>query len=142
MIMIANSVNLNKAIKRNKQRAFTLLEVLVALAVLTMGLGAVIKVASSQSSQLLYLKNKTLALWVANNKANEVKLKDWPDVGTSSGNELMANQKWRWKLKVSDTADKDIRRLDIEVNRENDDGEPVVRFISFAGNQDSKSKAQ
>lgn len=142
MIMIANSVNVNKKIKYYKQRAFTLLEVLVALAVLTMGLGAVIKVASSQSSQLLYLKNKTLALWVASNKANEVRLKEWPGVGTSSGNELMADQKWTWKLKVSNTEDKDIRRLDIEVNRENDEGEPVVRFISFTGNQTSKKKAQ
>ena len=47
------------------QHAFTLLEVLVALAVLTLGLGTVIKVAGTQASQLAYLKDKTIALWVA-----------------------------------------------------------------------------
>ena len=116
-----------------KQKAFTLLEVLVALAVLTLGLGTVIKVAGNQASQLAYLKDKSIALWVANNKANEIKLQSWPNTGTSSGHEFMANQEWRWKVKVSNTVDKDLRRLDIEVNRANEDGEPVVKFISFAG---------
>jgi len=123
-----------------KQKAFTLLEVLVALAVLTMGLGAVIKVASSQSSQLAYLKNKTIALWVANNKSNEIQLEGWPSVGVSSGQTLMAKQEWRWKLNVSNTADKDLRRLDIEINRKHEEGEPVVRFISFIGKKGKNIK--
>lgn len=123
-----------------KQKAFTLLEVLVALAVLTMGLGAVIKVASSQSSQLAYLKNKTIALWVANNKSNEIQLEGWPSVGVSSGQTLMAKQEWRWKLNVSNTADKDLRRLDIEINQKHEEGEPVVRFISFIGKKGKNIK--
>lgn len=124
-----------------KQKAFTLLEVLVAFAVLTMGLGTVIKVAGGQASQLAYLKDKTIALWVANNKANEIQLDKWPSTGNSSGHEFMAGQEWRWKLKVSNTADKDLRRLDIEVNRANEEGEPVVRFISFTGKRSAKSTA-
>ena len=125
-----------------KQKAFTLLEVLVALAVLTLGLGTVIKVAGSQASQLAYLKDKSIALWVANNKANEIQLQSWPSTGISSGHEFMANQEWNWKLKVSNTADKDLRRLDIDVNRANEKGEPVVRFISFTGKINSKSNTQ
>ena len=125
-------------IKKN-QKGFTLLEVLVALAVLTMGLGTVIKVAGSQASQLSYLKNKTIALWVANNKANEIQLDKWPRTGNSSGREVMANQEWRWKLKVSNTPDKDLRRLDIEVSQANEGGEPVVRFISFVGKTHSQT---
>lgn len=120
------------------QHAFTLLEVLVALAVLTMGLGTVIKVAGTQASQLGYLKDKTVALWVANNKINEVQLDKWPSTGTSTGHELMAGQDWDWKLKVSNTQDKDLRRLDIEVNHANEKGEPVVRFIAFTGKRDKK----
>ena len=121
------------------QKAFTLLEVLVALAVLTMGIGTVIKIAGSQALQLAYLKDKTMALWVANNKANEVQLDEWPGTGTSTGHEFMANQEWDWKLKVSNTPDKDLRRLDITVNRANEEGEPVVRFIAFSGKRNSKS---
>ena len=119
------------------QKAFTLLEVLVALAVLTMGIGTVIKVSGSQALQLAYLKDKTMALWVANNKANEVQLDEWPNTGISSGHEFMANQEWGWKLKVSNTSDKDLRRLDITVNRVNEEGEPVVRFTAFTGKRNS-----
>ena len=125
-----------------KQKAFTLLEVLVALAILTMGLGTVIKVAGGQASQLAYLKNKTIALWVANNKANEIQLDEWPGTGTSSGHEFMANQEWTWKVKVSNTADKDLRRLDIEVNRTNEEGEPVVRFIAFTGKRSNTNETK
>lgn len=124
-------------IKKN-QKAFTLLEVLVALAVLTMGLGTVIKVAGTQASQLSHLKNKTLAIWVANNKANEIQIGQWPKTGSSSGHEFMGNQEWRWKVKVSNTADKDLRRLDIDVSKANEEGETVVRFISFAGKKHNK----
>ncbi|MCK4864961.1 MAG: type II secretion system minor pseudopilin GspI [Gammaproteobacteria bacterium] len=128
-----------------KQKAFTLLEVLVALAILTMGLGTVIKVAGGQASQLGYLKNKTIALWVANNKANEIQLAEWPATGTSSGHEFMANQEWRWKARVSNTADKDLRRLDIEVNQANEaneEGEPVIRFIAFTGKRSNKNETK
>ena len=125
-----------------KQKAFTLLEVLVALAILTMGLGTVIKVAGGQAAQLAYLKNKTIALWVANNKANEIQLAEWPGTGTSSGHEFMANQEWRWKIKISNTADKDLRRLDIEVNQANTEGEPVIRFIAFTGKRSNKNETK
>lgn len=127
------TMKINKGYYNYKQKAFTLLEVLVALAVLTMGLGTVIKVAGTQAIQLGYLKNKTVALWIASNKANDIQLDKWPATGTSSGHEFMANQEWRWKLTISNTADKDLRRLDIDVNRVNEEGEPVVRFIAFTG---------
>ena len=133
---------LHTIINMHKQKAFTLLEVLVALAVLAMGLGTVIKVASGQAAQLAYLKEKTIALWVANNKANEIQLDDWPKVGMSNGHELMANQEWHWKVKVSNTVDKDLRRLDVEVNRVNEEGEPIVRFIAFKGKQSKAAETQ
>jgi general secretion pathway protein I len=140
--MTVNKQNMMLKIKKQvtiKQKAFTLLEVLVALAVLTMGLGTVIKVAGGQASQLAYLKDKTIALWVANNKANEIQLDKWPSTGNSSGHEFMADQEWQWKLKVSNTADKDLRRLDIEVNRVNEEDEPIVRFIAFTGQRSNKN---
>ena len=130
----------NRIAHLKKQLAFTLLEVLVALAVLAMGMGAVIKVVSSQAIQVNYLKEKTIAQWIASNKANEVQLAAWPATGTSGGSEFMAQQEWSWKLTVSNTPDKDIRRLDIEVSRADEQGEPVVRFIAFKGHQEEQKK--
>lgn len=116
------------------QKAFTLIEVLVALAVLAIGMMTLVKVATQNTIQTAYLKDKTLAQWVAINKVNEVKLLGtWPDTGRSKGSEIMANQEWQWQLKVSPTPDKDIRRLDVDVKKYNAEGEPIVRFIAFIG---------
>ncbi len=114
-----------------RQRAFTLLEVLVALAVLALGMGTVLKVTTGQSEQLAYLRDKTIALWVAENKVSEIQLADWPATGTRSGHTLMAKKEWRWEVKVSNTADAELRRLDVRVNSADSHGEPLVRFIAF-----------
>ena len=122
---------------KNTQRAFTLLEVLVALAVLVLGLGAVLKVSASSAAQPGILKDKTIALWVASNKANEIQLGDWPDTGNSNGYVMMAGHEWHWKMKVSNTADKDLRRMDIKIHHAYDEDEPLVQFIAFTGKRDN-----
>ena len=102
---------------------FTLLEVLVALAVLAIAMAAVIKVSASNTSNTAYLKEKSIAHWIAVNKANELRLgENWPSVGTKKGSVVMAKQEWRWQLKVSNTPDKNIRRMDIEVQHERELG--------------------
>ena len=112
---------------------FTLLEVLVALAVLAIAMAAVIKVSASNTSNAAYLKEKTIAHWVAVNKANELRLADnWPSVGNKNGSVVMARQEWRWQVKVSNTPDKDIRRLDIEVQHERELGGKAV-VTAFVG---------
>jgi general secretion pathway protein I len=95
---------------------FTLLEVLVALAVLAIAMAAVIKVSVTNTSNTIYLKEKTIAHWVAVNKANEIRATgNWPSTGHKKGNVFMAKQEWRWQVKVSNTPDKNVRRMDIEV---------------------------
>ena len=115
-----------------RQRAFTLLEVLVALAVLALGMGTVLKVTVGQSDQLAYLRDKTIALWIAENKVNEIRLAGWPATGTRSGHTLMAKKEWRWEIRVSNTADAELRRLDVSVNSADTSGEPLLRFIAFS----------
>lgn len=127
-------------LRTGRQRAFTLLEVLVALAVLALGMGTVLKVTTGQSEQLVYLRDKTIALWVAENKANEIRLADWPAPGTRSGHILMAKKEWRWEVKVSNTADAELRRLDIRVNSADSRGEPLVRFIAFTPKKNRVTK--
>lgn len=105
----------------------------MALGVMALGMGTVLKVAGNHANQVSYLKNKTIALYVAKNRINQVLLTGWPGTGRSSGTEYMANQEWKWNLTVSNTADKDLRRLDIEVREAGDNGEPYVKFIAFQG---------
>ena len=114
---------------------FTLLEVLVALAVLAIGLGAIIKVASQSTANITELRERTIASWVAANKINELLLAmDAPAVGNQKGMSEMAGQQWRWQVKVSDTPDRDMRRLDVSVSLAfRGQGAVLVELAAFRG---------
>ena len=114
-----------------RQRGFTLLEVLVAMTVLAIGLGAVIKVAAESASNTGYLRDQTLALWVARNQINEQLLdREFPATGSRKGSVSMAERDWRWQLEISDTDDDDLRRLDIEVSADQQQS-PLIRLSAF-----------
>ena len=55
-------------------RGFTLLEVLIALAIVAMSVGALLGTVTSSASNIIYLKDKTLAEWVALNRLTEVRI--------------------------------------------------------------------
>lgn len=120
------------------QRGFTLLEVLVALAVLAIALGALIKAAAQSADNIAYLRDRTLAGWVASNKINELMLlPNWPGLGESEGVSTLAGREWRWRLQVSQTEDGDIRRMDVAVAANDDDGDDddaaLVNLAAFKG---------
>ena len=123
--------------KTDTKKAFTLLEVLVAMAVLAIGMLTLVKVSTQNTIQTGYLKDKTLAHWVAVNKMNEVKLESsWPDKGKSNGTITMANRDWYWKLKVTDYGKQSekVRILKIDIRLEERNEDALVSYFSFANN--------
>lgn len=121
--------------KKYTQRAFTLLEVLVAMSVLAIGMLTLVKVSNQNTIQTSYLKDKTIAHWVAINKINEVKLEsNWPDKGSSNGVVTMANRDWYWKFKISDykkDIKKGVRILEIDIRMEDKGDDALVNYVSF-----------
>lgn len=119
----------------NRLQGFTLLEVLVAMAILAITLGTIIKTVGSYADSAAYLKQRTISQWVAENKAAEIHIqKLFPSPGSSNGESTMANQTWKWEIKVTPTQNKNINRLDISVFPENDENKtPISRLITYAG---------
>lgn len=114
-------------------RGFTLLEVLVALAVLAIAMAALIKGGAENARSATYLRDKTLAQWVGMNVIAEQRLAaGWPATGTTRGREEMARHEWFWELRVAETFDEDVRRLDVAV-RGSDDREspPLASLVAF-----------
>ena len=92
-------------------QAFTLLEVLVALAVASIGLAAVIKVAGGNAYNAQYLQERTLAQWVAMNQLAVVQgLNQLPDKGTTSGKDEIGGRTWYWQQEVKDAPINFVRK--------------------------------
>jgi len=114
------------------RNGFTLIEVMVALAVLAVALGALIKGAADTSANSSYLQQKSFATWVAANKISELRLKPrWADKGKQSGTEKMAGYEWHWRSIVKETQSKEMRRVDVEVRLKARDENPLVTLASF-----------
>jgi general secretion pathway protein I len=97
---------------RRYAQGFTLLEVLVALAVVAIALAAAVKAAGENAVNTAYLRDKTLAHWVAMNKVAELQLAaTWPAPGVSHGQVSLARREWRWQAEVENTDDPSVRRL-------------------------------
>lgn len=83
---------------RKNISGFTLLEVLVAMAVAGIGLAGVIKVAGSNAYNAQYLEEKTIAQWVAMNRMAKLRMTNqFPKVGKEKGDAEMAGRKWYWQ---------------------------------------------
>ena len=100
-------------------RGFTLIEVLVALAIVAIGMAAVLGTLTSSASTVLFLRDKTLAQWVALNHIAEQRLQNTPgqvpSVGNSDGDVDYAGSKWHWRQEIVATSIQGMVRLDVMV---------------------------
>lgn len=95
---------------------FTLLEVLVALAVFAVAAIALMKVSESQLQLSNRLEEKTFAHWVALNMVSEMQAnQDWPALGEQTGKVAMAGREWKVVVKTLATPVNRVRRIDVAV---------------------------
>lgn len=119
-------------LNQHRQRGFTLLEVMVALAVIAFAMAAAISTVTSNTRNAAGLQQRTFAHWVAMNKMTELQIdKTWPAMTTTRGSDLMANHEWFWTMKVSSAPDKRVRRVDISVKAGEDDEYSLVTLTGF-----------
>lgn len=112
---------------------FTLIEVLVALAVLALALAAAIRAGGAYVGNQAYLQERTLAHWVARNVLTEIELEtQWPGIGQRSDSARLADLDWEWQATISETPDPDLRRIELSVwlGRERE-GEPLAGLTGF-----------
>lgn len=114
-------------------RGFTLLEVLVALAVIAVAMAALVKAAGDQAAAAVHLRDRILAHWVALNVVAEAELAAaWPAPGEQEGVSPMGGAQWRWRMRVGDTPDPAVRRLEVAVGPDGG-AEPVGSLTAYLG---------
>lgn len=116
-------------------RGFTLIEVLAALVIVSLGMMAVIQAVSQTASNSSYLRDKTLAHWVALNRLTEARLEQSaPKVDETSDEVEMAGRKWRWTMTVTQTPVETMRRIDVSVRpAEADEDSSMATLTGFYG---------
>lgn len=97
-------------------RGFTLLEVMVALAILALALMAALRAGAAATQNVSEIRQRQLADWVALDRLEEHRARrDWLPIGSTSGETLQGNQRFRWEEKVGGTPNAQFRRIDIRV---------------------------
>ena len=112
----ATSTGLHACTRHRLPRGFTLLEVMIALLVITLGMGAVITTTGESGWKSAHLRESTIASWVAYNEIAMYRAKrSWGDTTRRSGEVEMANVSWEWEMTIRQTPNTSIRELEVEV---------------------------
>jgi len=87
----------------NEARGFTLIEVLVALAIVALGMGAVLSALTSAAGNVQALRDKTLAQWIALNQVADARLSLRPPaIATTEGDiKDFGNGNWHWQRTIT-----------------------------------------
>jgi len=96
---------------------FTLLEVLVAMAIFAVAAIALLNAGRDQIQSSGYLENKTFAHWVAMNQIAEIQAAGTlPDVGTGDATVTLGGSDWKVVTLVENTPVANVRRLTVDVS--------------------------
>ena len=117
-------------------RGFTLVEVLVALMVVAMGLAALMVAVSGTARTSGYLRDKTLAQWIALNRLTEVRLNmNKFGQNTDTGELVFAGRTWHYDSRYFDTSIATMKRVVVRVYDGNAKakGNPLAESTGFLG---------
>ena len=118
------------------QGGFTLVEVLVALMIVAMGLAALMTAVSGTARTSGYLRDKTLAQWMALNRLSEVRLNlNKFGQNTDTGELNFANRTWHYDTRYFDTSIATMKRVVVRVyaGDAKTKGNPLAESTGFLG---------
>jgi general secretion pathway protein I len=115
---------------------FTLVEVLVALVIVALGLTALMVAVNGTARTSGFLRDKTLAQWIALNRLTEVRL-NMVKFGqnTDTGELDFGNRKWHYDTRYFDTSIASMKRVVVRVylGDKKTKGNPVAQAVGFLG---------
>lgn len=118
-----------------RARGFTLIEILVALAIIAVALTAGMRALAQSADSATALKARTLGLWVAQNRLAAAQVAaPWPALGTYRGNAEQAGGQFLWRETVTTTPNPAFRKIEISVMEPDRPDYQVARLVGFIGN--------
>jgi len=122
---------------------FTLLEVLVAMAILSLGMIAVFSGMNQSLNVTTRLRDKTLASWIALNRIAELQVTgEYPEAGNRHDQVEMAHMQWVYNMQISNIPQIEMRRIDITVSFVDSPDDILATVVGFIGPQPAGTRGQ
>jgi len=121
--------------RRNSAAGFTLVEALVALAIISIALISALHVAAQSTTSVGDLRARLLAGWVAENILAEHRARgDWLAPGISRGRQREGGFEFAWRQEVVTTPNPAFRRIDVFVSDVSDETRVLAHFTAMLVN--------
>ena len=113
-------------------RGFTLLEMLVALAIVSIGLTAALRASGVGTDGVREYRDHVLAQWLAENIAAERSARqEWPAPGSSESEEVFVQHRFLVRQEVKTTPNPLFRRLDVRIENRSEPGRTLHHSVVF-----------
>ena len=117
---------------RRANKGFTLIETLVALAIVAIALVAALRATSANIDAVQQLKLRTQAAWVAANQINQLLVEQaFPDLGAQRGQAHQGQLDFIWSQEVTITPNYSFRRVEIKVFLLDAPDHALARQVSY-----------
>jgi len=114
------------------RRGFTLVEVLVALAIISVALLAALRAAGQATNAVDELRLRLFAGWVAENRLAEHRARgDWLALGIGRGSQSQGGVDFAWREEVIATPNPAFRRVDVFVSAPAQESRALARLTGF-----------
>ncbi len=124
---------------RIRRAGFTLVEILVALAIVAIALAAGMRALAQATDTASALKARTLALWVAQNQLAAAQIATpWPPLGNYTGDAAQAGAAFAWQATVTTTPNPAFRKFEITVAEPQAPDYVLARLVGFLGNPEPR----
>jgi general secretion pathway protein I len=113
-------------------RGFTLVEVLVALAIVSIALMAALRASGQATNAVGELRARLFAGWVAENRLAEHRARgDWLALGIARGTQAQGGVEFAWREEVIATPNPAFRRVDVFISAPAEESRTLARLTGF-----------
>ncbi len=121
---------------RARNAGFTLIETLIALAIVGIALAAAIRASAANADAVNELRTRTAAGWVANNVIQQLLAeRRFPDFSSTEGKATQGQVEFIWRQEVSASPNYSFRRVEVKVFLPDAPDHAVAKLVSYVARQ-------